>query len=110
MWGIAESIWNIASVVGRAFSAPWSGTPEQWMPEQWMMVFTGLCFLVVIVTLLYAWRRDGGAVLRQRFRDLPRQIDLARAQRRRQTAGGRLFKLMLWILIGVGLAACFHWH
>ena len=99
MWQIAESIWNAMSIAHRAFSAPWRGTPEQWL-----MVLTGFCFLFLIVLMLYVWRRDGGAVLAQRFRDLPQQIALAQAQRPRQTASGRFIKLMAWILVGMILA------
>jgi predicted DNA repair protein MutK len=105
VWTIAENLWNAASVAGRAFSEPWQGAPEQWM-----MVITGLCVLFMIGFLLYVWRRDGGAVLVQRFRDTPRQIALAQAQRPRQTVGGWLLKLMLWILIGVGMVAYLHRH
>jgi hypothetical protein len=99
MWQIADSIWNAGSVAHRAFSRPWSGTPEQWL-----MVATGLCFLFLLLLMLYVWRQDGGAVLVQRFRDLPQQIALAQAQRSRQTTSGRFIKLMAWILMGLILA------
>jgi hypothetical protein len=105
VWNIADSIWNIASVVRQAFSAPWSGTPAQWL-----MVYTGLCFLIVIGIVLYAWRRDGGDVLRQRFGDMPRQIAFAQAQRGRRPASARLVNLVLWIVIGLVLAVYLNGH
>jgi hypothetical protein len=103
MWQIADSIWNAGSVAHRAFSRPWSGTPEQWL-----MVATGLCFLFLLLLMLHVWRRDGGAVLVQRFRDMPRQIALAQALRPRQTAGGKFIKLTVWILVGLVLAVFLH--
>lgn len=103
MWQIADSIWNAVSVAHRAFSRPWSGTPEQWL-----MVATGLCFLFLLLLMLYVWRRDGGAVLLQRFHDMPRQIALAQAQRSRQTASSRFIKLVAWVLVGLVLAVFLH--
>lgn len=97
--------WAVAGVVERAFSQAWSGTPEQWM-----MVCTGLCFFIVIGIVLYAWRRDGGDMVRQRFRDMPRQIALAQVQRGRRPAMARFINLILWVVIGVALAAYFTWH
>ena len=91
------------SIARRAFSQPWHGTPEQWM-----MVLTGFCILFLIVLLLYVWRRDGGAVLLQRFHGMPRQIALAQAQRSRQTASSRFIKLVAWVLVGLVLAVFLH--
>jgi hypothetical protein len=96
--------WRFIGLARQAFSQPWSGTSEQWL-----VAFAGCCLLLVAGTLLYVWRRNGAAALAQRFRDMPRQIELARMRSSRQSGRSRLFSLVFWIAVALSLAIWFNW-
>ena len=102
--GALFSGWRFIGMAREAFSQPWRGTSEQWL-----VLFAACCLLLVAGTLFYVWRRDGGAVLAQRFRDMPHQVELAKAHSSQRSGRARFFSLLVWIGIALALAAWFNW-